>query len=218
MIVSKSSLAAVADLAGKTLGILPGSANDLVSRQCLANAGFDFSKLTAANIGGTSAIVAALLAARIDAGPVHYADGYAAIQKSNGALKILLECGKSIPNYPQTGMMSTGAWLRSNQQLAQILVDGYVDAARWANTNKDEFISRSAVWSPEVPAELRAPTYDAFKSYKFWPVNGGIDQASLQAYISVAAGTGAVKGNFPTTEKWVDQTFVNDYLKRRGSQ
>ncbi|MGH2464561.1 MAG: ABC transporter substrate-binding protein, partial [Candidatus Limnocylindrales bacterium] len=89
VLLSKSSITAVSDLAGKTMGIsAPGDAGELTARLCLKDSGFDVSKVKEVRIGGTSARVAALLAGQIDVGPAHIADALAGIEKSAGSLHI----------------------------------------------------------------------------------------------------------------------------------
>jgi ABC-type nitrate/sulfonate/bicarbonate transport system substrate-binding protein len=217
-IVSKADVT-VDNLAGKIEGIsAPGDASELVSHLCLNNQGFDYGSLQIVRIGGTSARVAALLAGQIDIGAAHVADARAAVAKSNGALKILLDCGVVVGNYPVTGMVVTGDWLKANHDLAQVVVNEYVEAMRWAASNKDPYIEFSKTWVPDSPPELASDAYDYFKQVGFWPVNGGIDLPSLEIYLSYASQTGVLVGKIPTTDKWVDDSLVNNYLAANGTQ
>lgn len=218
-IVSKSSITSVADLAGKTEGIsAPGDASELVSHLCLNNQGFDYSSLKIVRVGGTSARVAALLAGQIDIGAAHIADATAAVNKSNGALKILLDCGKVVGNYPVTGMVARGDWIAKNPDLTQILVNAYVDSMRWAANNKDQYLQLALTWVPDSPPELASASYDYYKTVGFWPVNGGIDLPSVETYLGYAAQTGVLTGKIPPTTQWVDDTFVQNYLAANGTQ
>lgn len=219
VLVAKASIASVADLAGKTMGYsAPGAESDLIPHLCLNAQGFTYSSLKVVKIGGTSARMAALLAGQIDVSAAHSADAAAAVAKSNGALKILLDCGKSLGNYPQTGMVASGAWLKANPQLAQALVDAYLDANRWAASSKDAYIAAAATWIPDMAAADMPAAYDVLKSLNFWPVNGGVDIPSLETYVGNAAQVGILTGKIPTTDQWVDASFVNNYLQRNGSQ
>jgi ABC-type nitrate/sulfonate/bicarbonate transport system substrate-binding protein len=218
-LVAKSSIASVADLKGKTQGIsAPGDASELVMHLCLNAQGVDYSSLKIVRIGGTSARVAALLAGQIDFGAAHIADATAAVAKSNGALKILSDCGRAVGNYPVTGMITTGAWLKANPKLAQLVVDGYIDAMRWASTNKDQFVTFAKTWVPDANPDTLAPAWDYFKAVGFWPVNGGVDVPAVETYIGYAAQLGVLTGKIPTTDLWVDDSFVNNYLARNGKK
>ena len=217
-IVAKSDVT-LDNLSGKIEGIsAPGDASELVSHLCLNNQGFDYSSLKIVRIGGTSARVAALLAGQIDIGAAHISDAKAAIAKSKGALKILLDCGKAVGNYPVTGMTVTGAWLKANPDLAQAAVNAYVDSMRWAASNKDQYIAEAAVWVPDSDPAESAASYDYYTSVGFWPVNGGIDLNSLETYLGYAAQLGVLTGKIPTTDKWVDDSFVNNYLAANGTK
>ncbi len=217
--VAKSSIASIADLKGKTQGIsAPGDASELVMHLCLNNQGFDYSSLKIVRIGGTSARVAALLAGQIDFGAAHISDANAAVAKSNGALKILSDCGKTVGNYPVTGMITTGNWLKANPKLAQLVVDGYIDAMRWAAGNKDQFVAFAKTWVPDANPDGIGPAWDYFKAVNFWPVNGGIDIPSVETYVGYAAQLGVLTGRIPTTDLWVDQTYMNNYLARNGKK
>lgn len=215
-IVSQSDVT-LENLPGQIEGIsAPGDASELVSHICLNNQGFDYNSLQIVRVGGTSARVAALLAGQIAIGAAHVADARAAVDNSNGSLKILLDCGKEVGNYPVTGMVVTGDWIKANHDLAQVVVDEYVNAMRWAATNKDAYIAFSKTWVPDSPPELASDAYDYFKSANFWPVNGGIDLASLETYLGYGAQTGVLVGKIPTTDKWVDTEFVDAYLAANG--
>lgn len=218
-ILAKSSIASVSDLKGKIEGIsAPGDASELVSHLCLNNQGFDYSTLKIVRIGGTSARVAALLAGQIDIGAAHIADALAAVAKSNGALKILLDCGKAVGNYPVTGLVLTGAYISAHKDLVQVLVNEYVAAMRWAYDNKDQFLSEAATWVPDSDPNDNATSYDYFKQVGFWPLNGGIDLKSLETYLGYAAQLDILTGKIPTTDQWVDDSFVNNYLTANGSR
>jgi ABC-type nitrate/sulfonate/bicarbonate transport system substrate-binding protein len=218
-LLTKSSIATVADLKGKTEGIsAPGDASELVSHLCLNNQNFDYSSLKIVRIGGTSARVAALLAGQIDVGAAHISDAKAAVAKSNGALKIMLDCGKAVGNYPVTGMVVLGSYIQAHKDLVQVLVDEYVNAMRWANENKDQYVAEAAIWVPDSDPAESADSYDYFKNVGFWPVNGGIDLPSLETYLGYAAQLNVLTGKIPTTDTWVDESFVTDYLARNGAK
>jgi ABC-type nitrate/sulfonate/bicarbonate transport system substrate-binding protein len=218
-ILSKSDIAGVPDLKGKTEGIsAPGDASELVSHLCLNNQGFDYSSLKIVRIGGTSARVAALLAGQIDIGAAHIADAKAAVTKSNGALKILLDCGKAVGNYPVTGMVAQGSYISAHKDLMQALVNGYVDSMRWAASQKDAFLQAATAWVPDSDPTENSTSYDYFKTVGFWPVNGGIDTASLETYLGYVAQLQVITGKIPTTDQWVDESFVNNYLAANGKQ
>lgn len=219
VVVTKTSIATVADLKGKTAAIsAPGNASEMVFHLCLNALGFDYSTLKVIQVGGTEPRFAAVLAGQVDATSGHVADATLTIQKSNGALHQLVDCGKTVGNYPITGMFVAGSWLRANPQLAQALVDANIDSMRWATANKDAYIALAKTTLPDMDPSIMPSSYDYFKAVNFWPVNGGIDTASIETYLGYAAQAGVLTGKIPTADKWIDDTFVNNYLQRNGSQ
>jgi ABC-type nitrate/sulfonate/bicarbonate transport system substrate-binding protein len=219
VLLTSSSITDPKQLEGKKAAIsAPGDASELVQHICLNAEGVDYSKITLVRIGGTSARVAAVTSGAADVGAAHIADATAAVNASNGALHVLLDCGKAVGNYPVTGMTLTGAYISAHKDLVQALVNGYVDAQRWAASNKDAYLQFALTWVPDSPPDQASAAYDYFKSVNFWSVNGGISQADLQTYLGYAAQTGVLSGKIPTTDKWVDDSFVQNYLAANGTQ
>ena len=218
-IVSKSSINGVSDLAGKTEGIsAPGDASELVSHLCLNNQGFDYPSLKIVRVGGTGARVAALLAGQIDIGAAHIADAKDAVAKSNGALKILFDCGKVVGNYPVTGMVARGEWLKQNPELAQVLVNTYVDSMRWAATNKDEYLKAATTWVPDSPPRTGVRLLRLLQE-------GGLLAHQRRHRPPVPrdvpwlrCADGRRHGARCRRRPWVDDSFVNKYLAANGTQ
>jgi ABC-type nitrate/sulfonate/bicarbonate transport system substrate-binding protein len=215
IIVSQQEIATVQDLAGKNLGInRPGDAGDAVMRAALRGAGFDPEQANFLEIGGTSARVAALLAGQIDAGPAHAAEAYSAVEQG---LKNLLLAGEAIGPYPQTGLMTTGEMLSEKPVLAQLAVDTFIDAVRWAADNKDEYIALSQEAIPDLSDSVRGPAYDVFTDIGLFGVDGGITTELMDAFLAVEEQAGAITGDVPAQSEWVDASLVEDYLERNGT-
>ena len=89
---------------------------------------------------------------------------------------------------------------------------------RWAAASKDEFLTEATAWVPDSDPTENSTTYDYFKDVGFWPVNGGIDTPSLETYLGYVAQLGVITGKVPTTDQWVDTTFVDSYLAANGNQ
>jgi hypothetical protein len=89
---------------------------------------------------------------------------------------------------------------------------------RWAATSKDEFLTEAIAWVPDSDPTENSTTYDYFKDVGFWPLNGGIDTPSLETYLGYVAKLGVITGKVPTTDLWVDSSFVDNYLAANGKQ
>jgi ABC-type nitrate/sulfonate/bicarbonate transport system substrate-binding protein len=219
LLMSQKTITDVQALAGKTIGInSPGDAGDTAARACLQSANFDLTKATFVQIGGTSARVAALVAAKIDAAPAHTAESLTALAKVN-TLKVLVNCAEAIGPMLTAGLTASDAWLTKNPNLAQTAVDTFVDASRWAATKKDEFVALSKTVTPDLDDAIRGQTWDIFAKDGYYAKNGGMSDALLTNWDKLALLTREVTtGSVPDHKLWIDPKYVNSYLARNGSQ
>jgi ABC-type nitrate/sulfonate/bicarbonate transport system substrate-binding protein len=218
-ILAGSKFATLKDLEGSSQAISGvGGASELAAHICLNLAGIDYSTIQLVQIGTGGARNAAVLSGQVGFTVSHLGEAQDAVAKSNGAVQILADCGKDLGNYPLTGMIASGAWLSANHDLAQVVVGAYIDALRWAASNKDGYLEFAHTWVPEEDPAAEPAVYDYFKQVGFWPVNGGIDLSSLETYLSYATQGGVLVGKIPTTDKWVDDSLVNNYLAANGTQ
>lgn len=201
------------DLEGKTIGIsTPGSAADTIIRTALQKEGIDPEFAEWVNIGGTSARITALLAGQIDAAPAHAAD--AAPVVATGEAHVVLNAGESIGSYLQSGLIASGEWLESHPDQAQQVVDAFIEASRWAVNEKEDYIALSNEFLPDdfSSDEERANTYDLYIAANFWPVDGGLGQEAIDAWIELEQGSGGLPEELPDQAVWLDDSFVKNYL------
>jgi ABC-type nitrate/sulfonate/bicarbonate transport system substrate-binding protein len=219
LLMSQKTIPDVPGLAGKTIGInSPGDAGDTAARACLQSSNFDLTKATFVQIGGTSARVAALVAGKIDAAPAHTAESLTALAKVN-TLKILVTCADAIGPILEAGITSSDAWLAKNPNTAQIVVDAFIDAARWAATNKTEFVTLSKTVTPDLDDAIRGPTWDIFAKDGYYAQNGGMSDALLTGWDKLAITTREITtGTVPDHKLWIDTKYVNSYLARNGTK
>lgn len=212
VLLAKPEINSLQDLKGKTIGIsTPGSAADTIIRTALKSKGIDPEIARFVTIGGTSARMTALLSGQIDAAPVHAADGANAV--ATGKAKVLLSAGESIGLYLQSGLIASGDWLKKNPQQAQQVVDAFIDASRWAATNKNGYITLSKELLPKLADAERSSSYDLYVSGKFWPVNGGLGQEGIDRLIKLEQESGGLPKDLPPQAQWLDDTFVKNYVK-----
>jgi ABC-type nitrate/sulfonate/bicarbonate transport system substrate-binding protein len=214
VLLVKPEINTLQDLKGKTIGIsTPGSAADTIIRTALKAKNFDPEGMRFVTIGGTSARMTALLAGQIDAAPVHAADGANAV--ATGKAKVLLNAGEGIGLYLQSGLIASGDWIKKNPDQVQQVVDAFIDASRWAATNKDGYIALSKELLPKFADAERASSYDLYIAGKFWPVNGGLGQDGIDRLIKLEQESGGLPKDLPAQSMWVDDTFVKNYIKKR---
>ena len=213
VLLSKPDINSIQDLKGRTIGIAsPGSAGDTIVRTALKLKNVDPEGSRFVTIGGTGARVTALLSGQIDTAPVHAADGANAV--ATGKAKILMAAGENIGVYLQSALIASADWMKANPQAAQQVVDAFVDASRWAATNKDEYIALSKQALPKFSDAERANTYDLFRQIKFFPVNGGLGQEGIDRFVKLEQDTGGLPKDLPAQNKWIDDSLVKNYIGR----
>ena len=214
IIVCQPEITSVDQLVGARLGInRPGDSGDSVMRAALRGVGFDVEQAEFLQIGGTSARVAALLSGQIDCGPAHAAEAFTATDEG---LTNLMLAHEGIGPYPQTGLMTTEAYLTDNPELTQRVVDAFVEAQRWAAGSKDEYIELSHEVVEELSDDIRSRAYDVLDEIGLFGVDGGLTPELLESFIEIELQAGTIEGEVPPQDEWVDFSFVDDYLERNG--
>ncbi|HET7831183.1 MAG TPA: ABC transporter substrate-binding protein [Candidatus Limnocylindrales bacterium] len=215
LLVSRPDVTDVKQLIGGTVGInKPGDLGGTTAIQCLKAQGINVDEVEFVQVGGTSARMAALLAGQIMAAPAHAAEALNA--KNEGGLNVLSDCGKEIGSFLQTGATSTEEWLAANPNLAQHFVDAYLDALRWAQTDKAGYIALSKEVVPDLDDSLRDPSYDVLHDAGLFAVNGGLNPESIQKLIDIGIDSKAIEEPVPDT--WYTMDFIESYLARNGEQ
>lgn len=205
---------------GGKMGInQPGDLGATVADQCLKFADVDVTKVEFVQVGGTGARMAALVAGASDSGaltihaaPAHAAEALAAVEEAG--LNVLANCGEQIGSFLQTGATVTQEFLETNPNLAQHFVDAYIDAIRWAQENKDEYIELSKEVLPDMPDELRDPAYDVFIDVDLFAVNGGLNPDSIQKLTEIGLDAGSIEE--PVPDNWYTMDLIESYLARNG--
>jgi ABC-type nitrate/sulfonate/bicarbonate transport system substrate-binding protein len=214
LLVSIPSVTSVDQLEGGTVGInKPGDLGATVADQCLKFSNVDVTTVEFVQVGGTSARMAAILAGQIMAAPAHAADALNA--QKEGGLNILVDCGAAIGTFLQTGASSTQEWLDANPNLAQLFTDAYIDALRWAATDKEGYIELSKTVVPELDDAIRDSTYDLLVAQDIFGVDGGLTAESVQKLIDIGLDSKSITEPVPTD--WYTMTNVDSYLARHGA-
>ncbi len=205
----------LANVAGKTMGIdTPGSAGQISAEIGLQKNGIDPSTIHYVTIGGTSARTAAILAGRIDLAPIHYPN--ALIAEASGKAVQVLDVGKALGPYIQSGLIANDNFTKSNPALAQKVVNAFINAERWAASNKYAYIAYAAKNGMDngMTGPEEAQAWDYYKADNFFGVNGGICNKYFYDTIRLNWQLGTLPKPLPVpASRLVDQTFVKAYLK-----
>lgn len=215
LMITPSDITSLDDLVGKTIGInKPGDLGSTVVDQCLRGADIDPDQIERVQVGGTGARLAALLAGQVQGGVAHVAEALSAIAESDGALRVTANCGQVTGSFLQTGALATDDWLAANPNLAQLWVDTYIDALRWAAENKDEYIALSQEKLPEIDDAIRGDAYDMLLEGDLFAVDGGLDEDSVSRIEQIGLESDAF--DEPVPEDWYTLEFIESYLARNA--
>jgi len=215
VLLAQKGIETLADLEGEIIGIsTPGDLSDSLTRLMLKNAGVDPESVEYAQIGGTSARVAALGAGQIAGGAAHVLNALVGAREFD--LQILAQYGDYVPGYAQRFLAMNPEWMAAHPNTAQLLVDKMIEAQRWAQDNREEFIALGLEELEGLPEDLANEAYDVFMSYpEFFAVNGGMDKIGPTAEVEIAQGN-LDAAFLDSYDEWVDSSFVERSLERLG--
>lgn len=203
------------NLSGKTMGIdTPGSAGQLSAEIGLKNQGIDPSTIKYVTIGGTSARTTAILAGQIDLAPIHYPN--ALIAEASGKAVAVLDVGKALGPYLQSGLIANDSFTQNNPALAQKVVNAFINAERWADSNEYKYIAYAAASgdSNGLTGAQEAQTWQYYKNDNFFGINGGICNSYFFDTVRLNWQLNTLPKPLPVgLNKLVNKTFVNAYLK-----
>jgi ABC-type nitrate/sulfonate/bicarbonate transport system substrate-binding protein len=202
------------NLSGKTMGIdTPGSAGQLSAEIGFQKQGVDPNIIKYVTIGGSSARTTAVLAGQIDLAPVHYP--LALLASSTGKVQQLLDVGKALGPYIQSGLIANDSFTKNNPALAQKVVNAFINAERWAASNQYKYIAYAASKGLDngLTGPQEAQTWQYYKADNFFGINGGICDKYVTSTILLNWKLGALPKPIPVSrDKLVDPTFVKAYL------
>jgi ABC-type nitrate/sulfonate/bicarbonate transport system substrate-binding protein len=205
----------VQNAAGKTMGIdTPGSAGQLSAEIGFQKQGVDPSSITYVTIGGSSARLSAILSGRIDLAPIHYP--LALIAEASGKAVSVLDVGKALGPYIQSGLIANDSFTKNDPALAQKVVNAFINAERWAASNKYTYIKYAASKGDDngLTGPQEAQTWDYYRNDNFFGVNGGICTKYMTATIKLNWQLNTLPKPIPVPmSRLVNPQFVHAYLK-----
>ena len=212
-VLASTKSVSLSNLSGQTLAIdTPGSAGQVAAQLAFRKVGISASSVHYVTVGSTSARETALLAGQVDIAPLHYPDALTAV--ATGKAKILLNAAQKIGPYLQSGLIASSKLL-GKPSLAQTVVDDFLNAERWASTDKAGYISYAKsqnLLGGLTPAQASS-TWDFYHSIKFFAANGGVCQSYISSFLTLNESIGQLNGgSIPKQSKWLDSAFVQNYL------
>jgi ABC-type nitrate/sulfonate/bicarbonate transport system substrate-binding protein len=201
------------NISGKTLAIdSSGSAGHVISKISLQDAGVNPDAPRYVTIGSSSARLTAILAGRVDIAPLHYPLALQALDNPN--ITLLLDSGKTIGAYLQSGLIASDGFLK-NKALTQKVVNAFINAERWANAAKFGYLAYAQ--SKKLDVGLTGPqqskVWDYYRATKFFGVNGGVCAKYIAQFIKLNNTVGTLPTPMPPLSSWLNSTFAKNYLK-----
>jgi ABC-type nitrate/sulfonate/bicarbonate transport system substrate-binding protein len=212
VLVAKNDVT-LANLSGKTLAIdTPGSAGHIISKISIQKAGGDPDAPRYVTIGGSSARLTAILGGRVDIAPIHYPLALTALENPN--LKVFLDASKSIGPYLQSGLIASDGFLK-NKALTQKVVNAFINAQRWAASNKFGYIkfANANKMGGGLNGAQQSKVWDYYKNAGFFGVNGGICFDHITQFAKLNWTIGSLPKPLPDRKDWLVDTYVKTYLK-----
>jgi ABC-type nitrate/sulfonate/bicarbonate transport system substrate-binding protein len=200
------------NVAGHTLAIdSPGSAGEVASQIGLQKSGVDPSSVHYVQIGSSSARLTAILAGRVDIAPLHYPNALTAL--ATGKVNLLLNVGKAIGPYLQSGLIASDSFLK-NKPLAQKVVNAFVNAERWADSNKFKYIAYANAKGIDggLTQDQESKVWDFYQQTNFFGTNGGICFSNITAFAQLNWAVHGLPKPLPGRKDWLDDEFVKAYL------
>jgi ABC-type nitrate/sulfonate/bicarbonate transport system substrate-binding protein len=203
-------------LAGKTLAIdTPGSAGQGAAELGLRAEGVNPQSVHYVTVGDTSARETAVVAGRVDVAPLHYPVALAAL--ATHKVHAILNVGKAIGPYLQSGLIANDSFLK-NTALVQKVVGAFIQAERWANSDRAGYIAFSKAQNllGGLTNAQAVGTWDNYHAVKYFGVNGGVCSAYVTKFVTLSKEVNLLPKNMPATSQWLDPTPVQSYLTSHG--
>ena len=202
------------NLSGKTLAIdRPGSAGHVAALIGLEKLGVNPDILRTVRVGNSSARLTAVLAGQVDLAPLHYPDALTAL--ATGKVINVVNVGKAIGPYLQSGLISTDSLIAKDRATVQKVVNAFINAQRWAASNKYNYVkyAKANKLTANLDDAQMYKVWDFYKEISFFGTNGGICPANFTAFVKANWRTATLPKPLPARSDFLNASFVNTYLK-----
>ena len=216
VVVGDNSLDGLKSLVGKKVALnTPGSTTNVIMALAANIAGVDPASMDKITLGAAPTRIAALQGGQVAATVVHYSEALTLLQ--GGHFHIIQDTSKILGQYLQQGVFVSTKFIAANPKATQQAIDVLLDSYRWAATNKKDYMALADIYPLNLTAAQRAELYDQILANHFLPVNGGNeDLDAVKKWVVSQQGAGALPKDVIPIGKWVDNSYVLDYIKRKG--
>jgi NitT/TauT family transport system substrate-binding protein len=216
MIVGKSSIGSVNDLAGKSFAIARvGSQDHALSTKVLAAKGVPADAVSYVAIGQPNVRAQALVAGQVDATTVSLAT-WVTVQNEKG-IKILVNADDYFAAVPlvNKGNAVTSKVLSEKPEALRRFTAAIIKASRYFAENKQAWVDGMAKLRPDIARTDLEYLWDQFGAS--WAVNGQLNMSAYQTSTDFLYDGGTFN-DAPRIDAngWADTQFVDAVLKDLG--
>lgn len=212
--VGKPGMTSVEDIRGKVLGAAdPGSIANIIAEAIFEKHGIDRNSVGWVQIGGGGSRTSALLSGRVDAVFV-YGGNY--LKLVEAGFSTLTTMGEEFPGLHDDMWVAPKDWLDANEALAVEVCKAQILAARWFHEKPDEWLAMALERVEGLERSTALALYEVLLDMDFYPVDGLMTQATLQATADFLIGAGEVP-DVPV-ENWATMKYMNEARRVLGVQ
>lgn len=216
MIVGKSSIGSIAELAGKSFAIARvGSQDHALSSKVLGVKGVEASSVNYVSVGAPNLRAQALVAGQIDATTVSLGTWVTIQNQPN--IKVLVGVDDYYNSLPlvNKGNAVTLKVLNDKPEALKRFTTALVKTSRYLAENKQAWIDGMTRLRPDISASDLAYLWDQFGAS--WAVNGQVNMTAYQTSTDFLYDQGTFGDNprIAATD-WVDTQFVDNTLQALG--
>jgi ABC-type nitrate/sulfonate/bicarbonate transport system substrate-binding protein len=215
--VGKRSITSLAQLRGASIGVLTTRGlNGIEVARVLQVANLEQSDVRVIVVGGQTVRVAALIAGRVDAGPISF-DNYRAALQPNG-FNLLYNYATQMPNLLRSFLWAKPSWINANRDVAAAINEALLRSFRWvSNTrNRAAFIRLAQQHINGLTNEAVGTTYDDWIRFQIFHVNAAITQAAVTLNESLFLQHDLIPRRPSSSSEWVDLGFSRRALDKLG--
>jgi ABC-type nitrate/sulfonate/bicarbonate transport system substrate-binding protein len=193
VVLAKKSVASLAGMKGKNVAICCDASPDgVLLTAVLKQGGLSESQISVLRTGASDASLSALIAGRVDVAFVH-SDG---VPKAGPNYHVLAVGGNILPQYADSFMAATPAWLKSHPAMAEAIDLAWLASAKLFNTDEAQWVKNAAAYTSNAdPTAKYEQTWQELRSIQGWPADSSIlTPAVVNFNLQIAAQQNSLKG------------------------
>ena len=193
VVLAKSSIASLADLKGKTVAICCDASPDgVLLTAVLKKGGVSQSQITVLRTGASSSSLTALIAGRVDVAFVHSSD----VPTAGAKYHVLAVGGTILPQYADSFMAATPAWLKANPALAEAIDLAWFASAKLFNTDEAQWVKNAQAYTQNANSAAQyQQSWTELQSIQGWPTVGSIVTSPIVSFnLGIAKQQQALQG------------------------